>query len=123
MRALLALFALLASPALAGTITINWNAVTQYVDGTTIPTTVTVTYNVYGASCTAGTPCTLSIVQSADRYSSAVISNVAPGYYCYAITAVPSIGLESAQSSPPSCVTVAAPAAKAPVVTSAVVGP
>lgn len=95
MKWLLAFFPL---PALAATVNITWTPPTQFTSGTAFPSGTAITYNVYGAQCTTcDSTCTPTLLQSADRYASAVLSNVSPGHYCYAITAIVN-GVESVQS-------------------------
>ena len=77
------------------TATLTWTAVTQYSDGTTIPSTVTVTYNVYqGTSATSLT----KVASGVTALTSSISTGLADGQtYFWAVTAVAG-GLESAQS-------------------------
>lgn len=104
---LLMLCALFALPAFAQTPsgTVNWlyTAPTQFTNGTAIPSTDTITFNLYvgtaGPGSEAATP-----VQTAIRFSSAVTSGYLPGQQvCGTVTAVVN-GVESPHS-PEACAT------------------
>jgi len=89
-------------------LTLSWAAPTSFTDGTAIPSTTAISYNVYGA--VQGQP--LVVLQSGVTALSNVRSNVSAGTRCYAVSAVVN-GNESAQTAP-ICVTVNPPPPAAP---------
>lgn len=97
----LALFACLALPvaamaqAAAPSATLSWAAPTVYSDGTAIPSTVTITYNVYqGTSATSLTKVATGVTAVTDSITSGLADGVT---YYWAVTAVAN-SLEGAQS-------------------------
>lgn len=106
MRVIALLLAFLPSLALAGNVNLVWSPVTAYDDSTPIASGTQVTYNLYGAQCTA-CPCTgLTLIQSAIVASAIQRTGVLPGFHGYTVTAVVA-GVESGQSNQ-SCVNVQA---------------
>lgn len=83
------------------TSTLSWGAVTTYTDGTVIPSTAAVTYDVYEAAPVSGTVCN-SVATGAPIASAITATSwVTPvyttaGVYCYVMTAT----VNSMQSSP-----------------------
>ena len=82
----------------SGTVDWYYTAPTQYTDGTAIPSTVTITYNLYvgvaGPGSEAAAP-----VQTSIRFTSAITSGYTPGeQVCGFVTAVIG-GVESPHSS------------------------
>jgi len=102
-RNLLALAALLTCGAAfgqttAGTVDWAYTASTQFTDGTTIPSTDTVTFNLYVGTAGPGSEATAP-VQTGIRYTSAVTSGYTAGEkVCGFVTEVVN-GVESAHSS------------------------
>jgi hypothetical protein len=92
---------LFALPSLATNLTLNWTAPTQNTDGS--PIAGAITYNVYGGACGAA----FTQLQSGITGTTNVRTNVNPGNWGYAVTAVVA-NQESARTSPV-CTTVAAP--------------
>lgn len=89
---------LLAAAAMAQTApsaTLTWSAPTLYSDGTTIPSTVTITYNVYqGASATTLTKVATGVTTLTDLITTGLVDGQT---YFWAVTAVAN-SLEGAQS-------------------------
>jgi hypothetical protein len=83
------------------TATLSWTAPTTYTDGTAIPSTVTITYNVYEATQAVGTNCssptysTTPTVAAVSALTYTLPAYTATGVYCYALTAETS-GMQSA---------------------------
>lgn len=91
----LLLFASLAVAQAAPTATLSWGAVTTYTDGTTIPASCPVTYNVYqGLTATTLTKVASGVTALTDSISTGLADGVT---YYWAITAV-SCAVEGAQS-------------------------
>jgi hypothetical protein len=77
------------------TATLTWTNVTTYSDGTTIPSTVTVTYNIYqGPSATALVKVATGVTALTDSITTGLVDGQT---YYFAVTAVAG-GLEGAQS-------------------------
>jgi hypothetical protein len=91
----LAFFALSAIAQTAPTATLTWSAPTTYSDGTSIPSTVAVTYNVYqGTSATS----LVKVASGVSTLTNTISTGLADGQtYYWAVTAVAG-GLEGAQS-------------------------
>jgi hypothetical protein len=91
----LTLFATLALGQTAPTATLTWTAPTTYSDGTTIPSSVTLTYNIYqGISATS----LVKVATGVTAVTSSINTGLADGTtYYWAVTAVAG-GLEGAQS-------------------------
>jgi hypothetical protein len=89
---------LIALPGLAQTAptaTLTWSAPTTYSDGTAIPSTVTVTYNIYqGTSATTLTKVAAGVTAVTDSITTGLADGTT---YYWAVTAVAG-GLEGAQS-------------------------
>lgn len=83
-------------------LTLSWAAPTSFTNGTAIPASSVITYNVYGAN--QGSP--LVLLQSGITSLTNVRTNVDVGSKCYSVTDTVA-GVESAQVSQ-ICVTVAA---------------
>jgi hypothetical protein len=79
----------------APTATLSWNAVTTYTDGTTIPSSAPVTYNIYqGTSATT----LVKVATGVTALTSSISTGLSDGNtYFWAVTAV-SGGVEGAQS-------------------------
>jgi hypothetical protein len=91
----LALFTTLALAQTPPTATLTWTAVTTYVDGTTIPSTVAVTYNIYqGTSATSLTKVATGVTTLTSSISTGLTDNQT---YFWAVTAVAG-GIEGGQS-------------------------
>ena len=83
--------------AAAPSATLSWGPPTQYVDGTTIPSGTTITYNVYQgrtATTLGTTPAATGVTAVTDTIATGLMDGVT---YCWAVTAVVN-GLESAQT-------------------------
>lgn len=92
----LALFATAAAAQTAPTATLSWGAVTTFTDGTTIPSTSPVTYNVY-QSCTSATTL-VKVATGVTALTSTISTGLSDGMTCFwAVTAVAG-GVEGAQS-------------------------
>lgn len=77
--------------AIGQTATVSWTAPTTFTDGSTIPSTDTISYSVYEATQAIGSTCT------SPTFSTPVVTGVTtlnwvtpaytgPGTYCYAVT-------------------------------------
>lgn len=78
------------------TAVLTWTAPTTYSDGTAIPATVAITYNVY-QSCTSATTL-VKVASGVTTLTNTISTGLADGQTCFwSITAVAG-GLESAQS-------------------------
>jgi hypothetical protein len=103
LRNLLALAALLCcglatAQTTSGTVDWYYTAPTQYTDGTAIPTTATITYNLYVGVAGPGSEA-VAPVQTGIRFASAITSGYTPGeQVCGFVTAVVG-GVESPHSS------------------------
>jgi hypothetical protein len=86
---------LAASAVAAPTATLTWTNVTTYSDGTAIPSSVTVTYNIYqGNSATA----LVKVATGVTAITSSINTGLSDGQtYYFAVTAVAN-GVEGAQS-------------------------
>lgn len=85
------------TPSAAPTATLAWTAPTQYTDGTAIPSSVTITYNVYqGTSTTNLSKVATGVTALTSIISTGLSDGVA---YYWSVTAVAN-GLESAQVTP-----------------------
>jgi hypothetical protein len=91
----LALFATLSLAQTAPTAVLSWTAPTTYSDGTTIPSSVALTYNIYqGISATA----LVKVATGVTALTSSISTGLADGTtYYWSVTAVAG-GLEGAQS-------------------------
>jgi hypothetical protein len=97
----------------AASLTLTWQAPTQYVDSTPIPAGTAITYNLYGALQGVSpkpllTPAPVSV-------TTMTRANVAPGTQCYEVTAIIA-GVESAHSAEV-CKLVSPPAPQPPTIT------
>lgn len=92
----LAFFALAAIAQSAPTATLTWGAVTTYTDGTTIPSTSPVTYNVY-QSCTSATTLTL-VASGVTALTTSITTGLSDGETCYWAVAAVANAIIGAQS-------------------------
>lgn len=89
------------------TVTIGWTAPTANTDSTALK--LPLTYNLYLAGGTAAAP-TYTKLQSAIRFTSAVVTNVPVGTNeCVVLTTVDANGSEGPKSAPIACLLVTAP--------------
>jgi hypothetical protein len=90
-----ALLAATARAQSAPTATLSWNAVTTYTDGTTIPTTCPVTYNIYqGATASTLAKVSTGVTTLTDTINTGLVDG---STYFFAVTAV-ACSVEGAQS-------------------------
>lgn len=97
-------------PTWATNLTVTCQPTLTNADGTAIPSTATITYNIYGAP--QGAPLQL-LTPTPLTSCSSLRTNVNVGVSCYSATEIVA-GQESAQAVPPVCKTVAPPIPNAP---------